>query len=417
MLDEWKRWLDSRHLSLSLSGEAVLDVYRYAEQGHELLQQSARTAGKLEAAAEQSEQFERRCRELTGAAEQQDPVVALKQLKEKMDEHLRRQTEVLQNEQRIEESDQRLAVLADALERKESEMDALWREAGAADANAFLLRAGQYERSCELKREWRQAQHMISEWVDEERRPLLYDALQSHDLQRLNEENARLRAEAERLEPELNEARDRRGRLGNELDKLEMGSEHADRLQRRQEQLASLRQMAGRWAALSFCDQLFKRARNVYEQERQPAVMQKASEYVREMTEGRYVRVVAKIGEKQIWLERAGGEMVDTSMLSRGTAEQLYLSMRLALADEYSRKAEVSLPIVMDDIFVNFDENRLRCALRVLRQAAGRHQMILFTCHRHVKQAVDDLPGNHQVIDLERIIMPNQTMLINPNNG
>ena len=70
--------------------------------------------------------------------------------------------------------------------------------------------------------------------------------------------------------------------------------------------------------------------------------------------------------------------------LSRGTGEQLYLAMRLALAKVYGAQA-VPLPLVADDILVNFDDDRGRATARLLDTfAAEGHQILAFTCHRHL---------------------------------
>ena len=56
-------------------------------------------------------------------------------------------------------------------------------------------------------------------------------------------------------------------------------------------------------------------------------------------------------------METEGGEVRRPEELSRGTAEQLYLALRFGLIEEFARHAE-PLPVVMDDILVNFDEAR-----------------------------------------------------------
>jgi uncharacterized protein YhaN len=110
------------------------------------------------------------------------------------------------------------------------------------------------------------------------------------------------------------------------------------------------------------------------------------------MTGGRYSRIVAPLGEKRLAAVTPAGDHLDSSLLSRGTAEQLYLAMRLALAEEYASKAP--LPLIMDDILVNFDRERLIRACTVLGQVASQHQIVLFTCHPHIVEAIGQaVPG------------------------
>jgi len=73
-------------------------------------------------------------------------------------------------------------------------------------------------------------------------------------------------------------------------------------------------------------------------------------------------------------------------VLSRGTREAVFLSLRLALAAGYARRG-INLPLVLDDVLVNFDADRAGAAARVLRDfAKDGHQLLMFTCHRHIMQ-------------------------------
>ncbi len=60
--------------------------------------------------------------------------------------------------------------------------------------------------------------------------------------------------------------------------------------------------------------------------------------------------------------------------------------MRFALCDAAS--PEHPLPLLLDDLFVHFDEQRLVHTLPVLEDLARERQVILFTCHRHVAQTI-----------------------------
>lgn len=76
--------------------------------------------------------------------------------------------------------------------------------------------------------------------------------------------------------------------------------------------------------------------------------------------------------------------------LSRGTADQLYLAVRLAVC----RLCLPSKPpIVLDDALLSFDDERLRLALDLLRELAGEQQILLFTCQRREDAALAGVPG------------------------
>ncbi len=95
------------------------------------------------------------------------------------------------------------------------------------------------------------------------------------------------------------------------------------------------------------------------------------------------------------------GRPLPVESLSRGTREQLFLSLRLALASSYARRGS-PLPLVLDDVLVNFDADRAKAAAAVLRDfAAEGHQLLVFTCHEHIHKLfkslrvpVSQLPSN-----------------------
>ena len=63
---------------------------------------------------------------------------------------------------------------------------------------------------------------------------------------------------------------------------------------------------------------------------------------------------------------------------SDGTVDQLYLALRLAVAEELTPGA----PLILDDALVRFDDDRLKEAMEVLKEAAENKQVILFTCQQ-----------------------------------
>jgi uncharacterized protein YhaN len=194
------------------------------------------------------------------------------------------------------------------------------------------------------------------------------------------------------LEQRLLQARHESGRVEERITMMEKSEERSRALSRQETILARIDEAAEQWAVLTLCRALLDETRKIYETERQPEVLRQASSFFRVMTESRYVRVIAPLDGGDIQVERADGVRLQPQVLSRGTAEQLYLSMRLALVREYANHVD-PLPVVFDDIFVNFDPDRSRTSLKALRELCTTHQVLLFTCHPHlVKQVEETVP-------------------------
>lgn len=69
--------------------------------------------------------------------------------------------------------------------------------------------------------------------------------------------------------------------------------------------------------------------------------------------------------------------------MSTGTADQLYLALRVASVEDYLERAS-PLPFVADNLFTNFDDVRAAAGFNVLGQLAQRTQVLFFTHHRHL---------------------------------
>jgi recombinational DNA repair ATPase RecF len=132
---------------------------------------------------------------------------------------------------------------------------------------------------------------------------------------------------------------------------------------------------------------LLEETRAAVARDHQPPVLREASRWLARLTEGRYTQITTAIDEARLEVHENDGNVWNPERLSRGTREQVFLALRLALIRDLNRH-DVSLPVVMDDALVNFDDARAHLAARVLvefvaEQSADR-QMLVLTCHEHV---------------------------------
>lgn len=197
---------------------------------------------------------------------------------------------------------------------------------------------------------------------------------------------------------------EQRGQLREQLKSLASDT----RLTEKQIEMATLEtrleKALERWRVLAVSLQVLESVREIYERERQPAALREASTYLRLLTGGRYTRVWTPLGHRVLRVDDAQGNALPVEVLSRGTREQLFLSLRLAIIRAYSDQG-IRLPLVLDDVLVNFDHDRARAAAAVLRDFTRQgHQVLVFTCHEHIAQLfktvhahVRQLPSNMQV--------------------
>jgi uncharacterized protein YhaN len=159
-----------------------------------------------------------------------------------------------------------------------------------------------------------------------------------------------------------------------------------------------------RWALLSLSSSLLKRTLNRYEIERQPAVIGRAAELFSHVTDGRYVSLLSREDEQQrqsLRVIRNDGTAIDAQFLSKGTAEQLYLCVRLAYAATFAERS-VALPLVFDDVLVNFDPIRCAQMAQAISIVAHDHQVLLFTCHPNIVETFRSTSEALHIIELPR---------------
>jgi uncharacterized protein YhaN len=208
------------------------------------------------------------------------------------------------------------------------------------------------------------------------------------------------KAELADMEQRLVDVRHEAGRVAERIAIMERSEERSRLLTRQELILAKLDANAETWAVLTLCKTLLDETRKIYETERQPGVLRQASLFFKVMTEGRYIRVIAPLDGAEIQVERADGVRLPPQLLSRGTAEQLYLAMRLALVRECAATTD-ALPVVFDDVFVNFDPARTRNTLLAVRDLAETHQVMLFTCHPHFVNIVEEIVPAARIFPLQ----------------
>ena len=99
--------------------------------------------------------------------------------------------------------------------------------------------------------------------------------------------------------------------------------------------------------------------------------------------------------------------------LSRGTREQLYLALRFGLVREFGEHAE-KLPVVVDDVLVNFDPERARRAAEAFVELSETNQVLVFTCHPATVELFQRAAPQATIIELrdDGAHAPAQTRLI-----
>jgi len=285
-------------------------------------------------------------------------------------------------------------------QKAQEEMKALMLSGTADNEEQFRNRADTYEKRELLESEINGHEDRIMRFsnkllsIDE-----VKNELSNLSLDELEEDKINLEQEVKEIESTLDRHKmeqatleERARQLAND-DKISFLRTEEEGLR---EELSSL---AMEWSTARLAQGLIRMAWTKYQKEKQPDVIQESGEFFKRMTGGKYPSLVAPIGENRIDVMCQDNSQKGIDVLSRGTAEQLYLSLRFGFIREFSKTSE-PLPIVMDDILVNFDPQRLRATAHAILELSQEHQILFFTCHPQMATLFRDIEPHIPVLEI-----------------
>jgi uncharacterized protein YhaN len=207
------------------------------------------------------------------------------------------------------------------------------------------------------------------------------------------------RRQAREIEAERSEFLETRGTLDG---RMQRGAEESASARLRLDEagiIERIGQSLETYAVTSVAARLLEDALEAYEAERQPSVIQSAQDIFTRLTGGRYTRLATPLGRFEPLVSGVASSGKPPERLSRATAEQLFLALRLSYI-EHLAGAHPSLPVLMDDVLVNFDDERRSAAARVIAEFAASRQVIYFTCHPATAAAFQEASVEHTTLEM-----------------
>ncbi|WP_026677155.1 ATP-binding protein [Fictibacillus gelatini] len=285
---------------------------------------------------------------------------------------------------KINDDEERAKEIQMKITQYEKEIQTLLKQANAANEEEFRRKASIAEERRQLRSNLQtlMSQMYAAGYTDKEIEEITNQLADRN--KGLHEEIEELQNSLDQLEKELETCAAKQSELSVKMTQLEEGGSYSECLHRFELLKSEFQAMAKKWSVYRLADDLLKKTKEGYQTERLPKIIEKASIYFQKVTSGRYSSMWLANDNGTIIVEDRNGIRFSVSELSRGTAEQLYLTLRLALASLYQ---EEGLPFIMDDIAVNFDKKRTKEALSLIESVARDHQVLYFTCHEPIVSA------------------------------
>lgn len=188
-------------------------------------------------------------------------------------------------------------------------------------------------------------------------------------------------AELQQLAADYDDAQQQAGVARDKLEQVDGESKAAEIQVDLESTRSKLADAVDQWAPLVLADAVLKKTLERFELRNQPEMLRHVESLLQQITGGHYVAIRRRLDDQQTpQIRAADGQWKEPAELSTGTREQLYLAIRLAYVRHYCETSE-SLPMVMDDILVNFDDQRARNTLACLAEISKDVQIIFLTCH------------------------------------
>lgn len=270
------------------------------------------------------------------------------------------------------------------------QMDALLQLADAHSAEEFAEKVNAHERHDQIQKEWKTVKQDLRLYAgSDEDFQKLWHSLETGQYDEWMKRHQEISGKIEEMSKNLGELQRKQGAVENEIFRLAGDDTITKVLQQKQETETEIRENLEEWMTCCFTEYFLNKTQETYEAGKQPIILERANQFLQAMTENKYSLRLSENG-KDISIIDSQYREKDYKIWSSGTGDQVYLAVRLAMALSFGEQVE-PLPIVLDDIFVRFDENRQRETLRFLLDLGKKQQIFLFTCHARTMKIAKEL--------------------------
>ncbi|WP_175631841.1 ATP-binding protein [Virgibacillus siamensis] len=268
-----------------------------------------------------------------------------------------------------------------------SSIEELFSIAGAVDEEDFLKKSKLLEGKQQNEEKIRQQMRQLHAFMGQaERKSLLEGNVQHEDLEREYESTASNIASIEEV---IHKKRQKQAEIHAELSGMESSESQSDLQHRFSMESEQLKKLAHEWSVYKTAKEMLAESKRNYRNKYLDEVMERTETYFGKITNHYYHAVYLPSSATPFQVEAKDGIRYTARELSKGTIDQLYVSLRLAIGEVMSEKHK--LPFIIDDAFVHFDAVRTKQLMDILTEISDSRQIILFTCNRDISEAAQEI--------------------------
>ncbi|PIC75434.1 hypothetical protein CSV74_16310 [Sporosarcina sp. P19] len=284
------------------------------------------------------------------------------------EKHLSKQQTVLEIQEQLQETHE-------LLEKTATEIQNLFDKVGVSEKEPFYTAYQQDQEAQLLKRQLKEVEAQLSLYSKE---PLVKE----WTIPELERQRSETTNRLQMIRQEVEVLVDEQVKVGHEISQMGASQTYSELQQLFEVRKAELEELTQQWVIRKAVRESIRQTMSEWKEHQLPAVLIQANNWFSRLTRNRYATLGLTV-EGYFEAITAEGQSFMMNELSQATKEQAYLSLRLALAYELLERAP--FPIIMDDPFVHFDNERLSRMIDILTELQPSHQFLYFTCHQEMK--------------------------------
>jgi uncharacterized protein YhaN len=399
--EKWAQAIAAAHLDADSTPEQAKSVIEKFEELAVHVRDIEEKSSRTRAIESDNERFERDVEALFNLLGRKMDIIgyvaAVEQLNQEFVEGLKSFERMKALERKRRDLEKSIELQQGIIAGKETEIRDLLKEAGCTDPKQlpgqealFAEYRRKTERAGELKR-------IISRSAAGMALDTFLSEIESANTDHLPQEIIDLEREIDELEKQRTGLDIEFGRLSTEREGMAGGSKASQISEEMESTLASLREATQEYVQLTLASTRMKEELDRYRQKNQGPLLSRAGDFLSRITLESLHGLAADYddNDQPILVGLRNGSRIKVDAMSEGTCDQLYLTLRLASLEQRMKQRE-PMPLILDDVLVNFDDSRAKQALQVLAEISSQTQIILFTHHKHLC----DLASQHIDKDL-----------------
>ena len=301
-------------------------------------------------------------------------------------------TEGLKSQERLKAFERNKKDLEKSIEKhrstiriNEADLQGLLKEAGCETALELPEREGLSRAYLKINERAGELKRTISRSAGGVELDVFLAEIENADVDMLPQEIAVLENDLKELENQRSDLDQEIGKVGKEQEGMAGGSKASEVAEDIELVLARIRDATQEYVRLTLTSSQMRDALESYRKENQGPVLTRAGDFFRRITLERFEGLTTDYDsdDQPVLVGLRSGKNIPVEAMSDGTCDQLYLALRLASLEQQLKLRE-PLPLILDDVLVNFDDTRAEQTLKILAELSSQTQVILFTHHRHL---------------------------------